>query len=66
MMMPPIVAPVINLKVILPELVMVITALVVLLFDLVLSKDKKSLLGYVSLLGLAISLIVSIGMLHSL
>ncbi|MCK5423122.1 MAG: NADH-quinone oxidoreductase subunit N, partial [Deltaproteobacteria bacterium] len=61
-MMPPIVAPVINLKVILPELVMVITALVVLLFDLVLSKDKKSLLGYLSLLGLAISLIVSIGM----
>ena len=60
--MPPIVAPVINLKVILPELVMVITALVVLLFDLVLSKDKKSLLGYLSLLGLAISLIVSISM----
>jgi NADH-quinone oxidoreductase subunit N len=62
MMMPPIVAPVINLKVILPELVMVITALVVLLLDLVLSKDKKSLLGYLSLLGLAISLIVSISM----
>lgn len=60
--MPPIVAPVINLKVILPELVMVITALVVLLLDLVLSKDKKSLLGYLSLLGLAISLIVSISM----
>jgi len=60
--MPPIVPPIINLKVILPELVMVITALVVLLLDLILSKDRKVSLGYLSLLGLAVSLVFSIGM----
>jgi len=48
--------------VILPELVMVITALVVLLLDLVLAKGKKAPLAVLSLLGLAVSLIFSIGM----
>ena len=60
--MPSIVPPVINLKVILPELVMVITALVILLLDLVLAKGKKTPLAVLSLLGLAVSLILSIGM----
>ena len=61
-MMMPIVPPIVNLKSILPELVVVITALVVLLFDLALAKDKKTPLAILSLLGLAISLIFSIFM----
>ena len=61
-MMMTIVPPIVNLKSILPELVVVITALVVLLFDLALAKDKKTPLAVLSLLGLALSLIFSIFM----
>ena len=60
--MVPIVPPIVNLKSILPELVVVITALVVLLFDLALAKDKKTPVAVLSLLGLAISFIFSIFM----
>jgi NADH-quinone oxidoreductase subunit N len=62
MIMPPLVAPIINLKSILPEIIVVITALVVLLFDLVTEKDKKSPLAYLSLFGLAIALFFSVSM----
>lgn len=60
--MMPIVPPVVNLDCILPELMVVITALVVLLSDLALAKDKKEPLAYLSLIGLAFSFIFSIFM----
>ena len=60
--MGPIVFPVINLKSIFPELMVVITALVVLLCDLFLSKDKKAPLPFLSILGLVFSLIFSVSM----
>ena len=44
--MGPIIFPVINLKSIFPELMVVITALVVLLCDLSLSKEKKAPLPF--------------------
>ena len=60
--MGPIIFPVINLKSIFPELMVVITALVVLLCDLFLSKDKKAPLPFLSILGLVFSLIFSVSM----
>ncbi|MBW2554311.1 MAG: NADH-quinone oxidoreductase subunit N, partial [Deltaproteobacteria bacterium] len=60
--MGPIVFPVINLKSIFPELMVVITALVVLLCDLFLSKDKKAPLPFLSILGLVFALIFSVYM----
>ncbi len=60
--MGPIVFPVINLKSIFPELMVVITALVVLLCDLFLSKDKKAPLPFLSILGLVCALIFSVSM----
>ena len=62
--MGPIIFPVINLKSIFPELMVVITALVVLLCDLFLSKDKKAPLPFLSILGLVFSLIFSVSMLR--
>jgi len=61
-MMMPIVPPIINLESIIPEIIVVITALVVLLLDLVLSKDEKTPVAVLSLLGLALALISSIFM----
>ena len=60
--MGPIIFPVINLKSIFPELMVVITALVVLLCDLFLSQDKKAPLPFLSILGLVFSLIFSVSM----
>ena len=60
--MGPIIFPVINLKSIFPALMVVITALVVLLCDLFLSKDKKAPLPFLSILGLVFSLIFSVSM----
>jgi NADH-quinone oxidoreductase subunit N len=45
---------------IIPELMVVITALVILLVDLVLEKDKKTPLAFLGLLGLATSFIASV------
>lgn len=60
--MGPIVLPIINLKSIFPELMVVITALVVLLCDLFLDKDKKGPLPLLSLLGLFFALMFSVFM----
>jgi NADH-quinone oxidoreductase subunit N len=57
--MAPITPPIISLQSILPEIVVVVTALLVLFLDLALAKGKKTPLAYLSLLGLAISFIVS-------
>ena len=57
-----IVPPLISLKSILPELTVVITALAVLLLDLALDKGKKTPLAFLSILGLAASLVVSVAM----
>ena len=58
--MAPIVPPLINMGSIIPELMVVITALVILLVDLVLEKDKKTPLAFLGLLGLATSFIASV------
>jgi NADH-quinone oxidoreductase subunit N len=60
-MMEPIVLPLINMRAVLPELMVVVTALVVLLTDLALGKDNKTPLAWVTLLGLATSFLASAG-----
>ncbi len=58
--MGPIIPPLINIQSILPELMLVITAVVILLVDLVLEKDKKAPLAFLGLLGLATAFISSV------
>ena len=60
--MEPIVLPLINIRGIFPELMVVITALIVLLADLILEKDNKTPLALLTLLGLATSFIAAAGM----
>jgi len=55
-----IVIPAVNLKVIAPQLIVALSAMVVLLADLILPRDRKSALAYLSLLGLALSFVASI------
>ena len=63
--MAPIVPPTINIQSILPELMVVITALVVLLVDLVLDKDRKTPLAFLGLVGLATAFMASVFMWRS-
>jgi NADH-quinone oxidoreductase subunit N len=49
------------MRAVLPELMVVVTALVVLLTDLALGKDNKTPLAWVTLLGLATSFLASAG-----
>ncbi len=60
MTMEPIIPPILNLKILFPELLITVTALVILLYDLILSEDKKTTLACLGLLGLAVSLVYSI------
>ncbi len=55
-----IVIPAVNLKVIAPQLIVALSAMVVLVVDLFLPRDRKSALAYLSLLGLALSFVASI------
>jgi NADH-quinone oxidoreductase subunit N len=55
-----IVIPAVNLKVIAPQLIMALSAMVVLVVDLILPRDRKHALAYLSLLGLALSFVASI------
>ncbi len=63
--MPPIVPPSINIQSILPEIMVVITALVILLVDLLLEKDKKTPLAILGLVGLVTAFIASVLMWRS-
>jgi NADH-quinone oxidoreductase subunit N len=60
-MMEPIAIPLVDMRAVLPELMVVITALVVLLADLALGRDNKTPLAWVTLLGLATSFVASAG-----
>jgi NADH-quinone oxidoreductase subunit N len=55
-----IVIPPVSLKIIAPQLIVALSAIVVLVVDLVLPRDRKSALAYLSLLGLALSFVASI------
>jgi NADH-quinone oxidoreductase subunit N len=55
-----IVIPAVNLKIIAPQLIVALSAMVVLVVDLLLPRDRKSALAYLSLLGLALSFVASI------
>lgn len=55
-----IVIPAVNLKIIAPQLIVALSAMVVLVVDLVLPRDRKSALAYLSLVGLALSFVASI------
>ena len=55
-----IVIPTVNLKVIAPQLIVALSAIVVLVVDLALPRDRKSALAYLSLLGLALSFVASV------
>ena len=55
-----IVIPAVNLKVIAPQLIVALSAMVILMVDLVLPRDRKSALAYLSLLGLALSFAASV------
>jgi NADH-quinone oxidoreductase subunit N len=55
-----IVMPTVNLKVIAPQLIVALSAIVVLVVDLALPRDRKSALAYLSLLGLALSFVASV------
>ena len=55
-----IVIPAVNLRVIAPQLIVALSAMVVLMVDLALPRDRKSALAYLSLLGLALSFVASI------
>ena len=57
----PIEIPTLNLVALAPEIVLVITAILVMLFDMVV--DDKRIMGYISLLGLAIAALVCFGLL---
>ncbi|MFQ5813412.1 MAG: NADH-quinone oxidoreductase subunit N, partial [Anaerolineae bacterium] len=55
-----IVIPAVNLRVIAPQLIVALSAMVVLVVDLALPRDRKSALAYLSLLGLALSFVASV------
>ena len=55
-----IVIPPVSLKIIAPQLIVALSAIVVLVIDLILPRDRKSALAYLSLLGLALSFVASI------
>lgn len=55
-----IVIPPVSLKIIAPQLIVALSAIVVLVVDLALPRDRKSVLAYLSLLGLALSFVASI------
>jgi NADH-quinone oxidoreductase subunit N len=57
----PIDIPTLNLVALVPELILVITAILVMAFDIFV--DDKRIMGYVSLLGLAVAAVVCAGML---
>jgi len=57
----PIEIPTLNLVALVPEIILVITAILVMAFDLFV--DDKRVVGYVGLLGLAIAAVVCVGML---
>lgn len=61
-MNPPLVLPVVDLRPILPMLVLAATAAVVLLLDLVPPRDRKEHLGFVSALGVVATLVVTFWM----
>jgi len=55
-----IVIPPVDLKIIAPQLIVALSAIVVLVVDLALPRDRKSALAYLSLLGLALSFVASV------
>jgi len=55
-----IVIPPVSLKIIAPQLIVALSAIVVLVVDLALPRDRKSALAYLSLLGLALSFMASV------
>ena len=50
-------APALNIQAILPQLVMTLTALTVLLIDVFSGKDDRSYLGWISLVGVCLSIV---------
>ena len=64
-MTPPLVLPAVDLRPILPMLVIAVTAVVVLLLDLLPPRERKDHLGFVSALGVVASLIVTYWMTFS-
>ena len=58
----PITAPDINLRIIAPALIVVVTALVVLLGELVTPASRKHWLGYLSILGLGVAAVAALNL----